>query len=48
MENIIRNSEGQATEYFGYNSERQSAQSPFELPAEGLVCMAANLVEKNR
>lgn len=48
MENMIRNSEGQLTEFFGYDRERQSDESPFELPAEGLVCMVANIVEKNR
>ena len=48
MENMIRNSEGEATEYFGYDRERQSDESPFELPAEGLVCMVSIIVEKNR
>ena len=44
MENMIRNSEGQPTEYFGYDRERQSDESPFELLAEGVVCMVANIV----
>lgn len=48
METMIRNSEGAATEYFGYDRECQPDESPSELPAEGLLCKVSNIVEKNR
>lgn len=40
--------EGEPMQYFGYNRERQENESPFDLPAEGLVCMASEVVESNR
>ena len=48
LEEMIRNSEGEPTEYFGYNKECQPNESPFELPPEEVVCMVSNIVEKNQ
>lgn len=48
LEEMIRNSEGEPTEYFGYSKECQPNESPFELPSEGVVCMVSNIVEKNQ
>lgn len=39
--------EGEPMQYFGYNKERKENESPFDLPAEGLVCMASEVVESN-
>ncbi|MGF1756522.1 hypothetical protein L4D76_00950 [Photobacterium sagamiensis] len=48
IDNMIRNTEGEPIEYFGYGRERQPDESPFELSAEGLVCVVSNIVEKNQ
>ncbi|MGI2115642.1 hypothetical protein ACRN9G_18845 [Shewanella frigidimarina] len=39
--------EGEPVQYFGYNRERQENESPFDFPAEGLVCMVSQIVESN-
>lgn len=34
-------------QYFGYNRERSDGESPFDFPAEGMLCMVSIINEQN-
>ena len=48
LEELLEEQATDPTQYFGYNNDLSSAESPVELPENGMLCMVSDIVDKNK
>jgi hypothetical protein len=48
LEELLEEQETDPTQYFGYDNDLSSVESPVELPDNGMRCMVSEIVAKNK